>query len=86
MAGSVIQATGTGEFEDDLRTEVLPDIRVAAPSPGSILYHPEGAGWSSGQCGCHRDPPIRPNSISAEFSASVVLKHSFYVVLGLNWP
>ena len=30
------------------------------------------------------DRPIRPNSNSAEFRTSVVLKHSCYVVLGLN--
>ena len=45
-----------------------------------------GVGWSWGQCGCHRDPLVRPNSNSAEFRASVVLNHSCYVVLGLNWP
>ena len=28
---------------------------VAAPSPGSILHHPGGAGWSWGRCGCHKD-------------------------------
>ena len=33
-------------------------------------------------CGCHRDPPVRPNSNSAEFRTSVVLNHSCYVVLG----
>ena len=29
---------------------------VAAPSPGSILHHPGGAGWSWERCGCHKDP------------------------------
>ena len=37
-------------------------------------------------CGCHGDPPVRPNSNSAEFRSSVVLNHSCYEVLGLNWP
>ena len=51
-------------------------LRVAAPKP---RINPR-------RCGCHRDPPVRPNSNSAEFRASVVLNHSCYVVLGLNWP
>ena len=50
-------------------------LRVAAPNLG--------LSWE--QCGCHRDPPVRPNSNSAEFRALVVLNHSWYVVLGLNW-
>ena len=43
-----------------------------------------GRSWR--QCTCNRDHPVRPNSNSAEFRASVVLNHSCYVVLGLNWP
>ena len=79
--GSVIQATGTVEFEDGLRTGVLPGaLRAAAPSLGSIPNPSEGAGWFWGRCGCHRDPPVRPNSRSAEFRALVVLNHSCYVV------
>ena len=61
-------------------------LRGAAPSLGSIPNSSGGAGWSWGWCGCHRDPLVRPNSKSAEFRTSVVLKHSCYVVLGLNWP
>ena len=60
-------------------------LTVATPNLVSILNPPGGAGWSWGQCGCHRDPLVRPNSNSAEFYASVVLNHSCYVVLGLNW-
>ena len=59
---------------------------IIAPILESISNPPGGADWSWGQCGCHRDPPVRPNSKSAEFRASVVLNHSCYVVLGLNWP
>ena len=60
-------------------------LRAAAPNLESIPNPPGGAGWSLGQCGCHRDPPVRVNSKSAEFRASVVLNNSCYVVLGLNW-
>ena len=77
-------------FEDGLRMGVLPggcwDPRVAAPSLGSIPKPPGGANWSLGQCGCHRDPLVRPKSNSAEFRASMVLNHSCYVVLGLRGP
>ena len=49
VAGSVIQATGTVEFEDGLRTGVLLEaacaLRGAAPSLGSIPNPPGGAGW-----------------------------------------
>ena len=95
MAGFVIQATGTVEIEDGLRTGVLGwessleaarALKAAAPSLGSIPNPPGGAGWSWGRCGCHRDPPVRPNSRSAEFCVSMVLNHCCYVVLGLNWP
>ena len=55
---------------------------VAAPSPGSILHHSGGAGWSGGQCGCQKGPSVTPNSNSAEFRAWVVLNYSSYVVLG----
>ena len=51
-------------------------LSAAAPSLGSILGSVVG----------HRDPPVRPNSNSAEFHASLVLNHNCYVVLGLNWP
>ena len=76
------------EFEDGLRTESLEAagaLRAAAPSLGSIPNHPGGAGWSWGQCGCLRDPLVRPNSSSAEFHAHVVLNYSWNVALGLNW-
>ena len=36
--------------------EAAGTLVVAAPSPGSILHHPGGAGWSWGWCGCHKDP------------------------------
>ena len=61
-------------------------LRAAAPILGSIPNPSGGAGWSWGRCGCHRDPLVRPNSYSAEFRALVVLNHSCYVVLRLNWP
>ena len=70
----------------ELSLEAAWFFRVVAPNLGSIPNPPGGAGWSWGWCGCHRDPLVRPNSNSAEFRASVVLNHSCYVVLGLNWP
>ena len=49
VAGSVIQATGTVEFEDGLRLESSLEasgtLVAAASSPGSMLHHPGGAGW-----------------------------------------
>ena len=90
VADSVIQATGKLGFEVGLRMGVLPGgcwgLRAAAPSQGAIPSPLEGVGWSWGQCGYYRDPPVRSNSRSAKFRASVVLNHSCYVVLGLNWP
>ena len=75
--GFEIQATGTVEFEDDLKMGVLLEVagalRATAPSLGLILNPHGGVGWSWRQCGCHRDPPVRPNSKSP-------------AVLGLNWP
>ena len=59
------------EWESSL--EAARALRVATPSIGV---------WG---CGCHRGSPVRLNSRSAEFHASVVLNHSCYVVLGLNW-
>ena len=70
----------------DFSLEAAGALRAAAPSLGSIPIPSGGAGWSWGRCGCHRAPPVSPNSRSAEFHASVVLNHSCYVVLGLNWP
>ena len=61
-------------------------LRAAAPSLGLIPNPSGGTGWSWRRCDCLRDPPFRPNSNSAEFRALVVLNHSCYVVLGLNWP
>ena len=89
VADPVIEAIARLESEDGMRTGVLEAagaLRAAAPNLGSISNPPEGASWSWGQCGCHRDPPVRPNSNSAEFRAPVVLNHSCYVVLELNWP
>ena len=59
-------------------------LRAAAPSLGSIPNPPVGAGLSWVWCGNHS--PVRPSSRSAEFPALLVLNHSCYVVLGLNWP
>ena len=59
-------------------------LGVVAPIRESIPNPLGGAGWSWGQCGCHREPPVRPNSRSAEFRAFVVINHSCYVVLGSN--
>ena len=42
-------------------------LRAAAPN----------LGLSWGQCGCHRDPLVRPNSNSAEFRAL----HSSWIFL-----
>ena len=65
-------------LEQESSLEAAGVLRAAAPILGSIPNPPGGAGWSWGQCGCHRDPPVRPNSNSAEFWESVVL--------GLIWP
>ena len=55
VAGSVIQATGTVEFEDGLRTGFLPG--GCWYSFGRINSTPSGgASWSWGQCGCHKEP------------------------------
>ena len=93
MEGSVIQATGTVKFEDGLRMGVLPGsleavgaLRAVITSLGSIPTPPGSSGWSWEQCGCHRNPPVRPNSRSAEFCVLVVLNLSCFVVLGLNRP
>ena len=58
MAGSsVIQATGTVEFEDDLRMGDLDGALGAAASIlESIPNPPGGKGWSWVGCGCHEDP------------------------------
>ena len=47
--------------------EAAGTLVAAAPSPGSILHHPGGAGWSWGRCGCEKGPlsdriPILPSS------------------------
>ena len=58
VADPVIEAIARLEFEDGLRTEssleAAGTLVVAAPSQGSILHHPGGAGWSLGRCGCHK--------------------------------
>ena len=52
MAGSVIQATRTVEFEDGLSPPWKPGaLVVAAPILESILKPPGGAGWSLVGCG-----------------------------------
>ena len=59
VAGTVIQATRTVDFEDCLRTGVLPGgcwyPLAALLSPGSILHPGGDAGWSWGRCGCQKD-------------------------------
>ena len=52
---------------------------------GALRAEIPNLGLSWGQCGCHRDPLVRPNSNSTEFRGWVVLNHSCYVELGLNW-
>ena len=47
---------------------------------------PRGYGLVLGAIWLSQGPFVRPNSRPAEFYASVVLNHSCYVVLGLNWP
>ena len=87
VADPVIKVIARLEFEDSLRTGVLSleaagALRAAAPSLGSIPNPPGGDVRVSPGGGCHRDPPVRPNSNSAEFRTSVVLNHSCYEVLG----
>ena len=60
MAGSVIQATGTVEFEDGFRTGVLLGAAGALGAVAVILEsisNPSGCGgWSWVGCGCQKDP------------------------------
>ena len=71
MAGSVIQATGTVEFKDSLRTGVIPEAAGAlvatASSLGLIPNLSGGAGWYWRWSSCHKVPfpdqtQILPNS------------------------
>ena len=80
VVGSVIQPNVIVALGWESSLEAAGALRAAAPSLGSIPNPSGGAGWSWGQCGCHRDPPVRPNSRSAEFCTSVVLDHSCCVV------
>ena len=67
VAGFVTQATGTLEFEDGLRTGILPE---SCPCGGCIYLRINskprwGAGWFWFGCVCHKDPtsdqiPILP--------------------------
>ena len=63
---SVIQGTGTVEFEDgfriDFSLEAAGPLAATAPRLGSITNPLGGAGWSWGRHGCHKDTPVRPNS------------------------
>ena len=59
-------------------------LGAAAPILESIPNPPGGAGWSWVGCGCHKVPIS--DQIPILLRASVVLNHSCYVVLGLNWP
>ena len=61
--------------------EAAEALKATAPSLGLMPNHSRGAGWSWRQCSCHRDPPVRLSSSSAEFRALVVLNHSCYVDL-----
>ena len=73
-------------WEQKSTLEAAGVLRATASSLGLISNLSGGAGWSWERCSCHRDPPVRPNSNSAELCTLVVLNHSCYVVLGLNWP
>ena len=80
VAGSVIQATGTVEFEDGLRTGVLPG-GCWCPCGGRTQPRikskpPWGCGLVLGAVWLSKRSPVRPNSNSAEFRASVVLNYS----------
>ena len=81
LVDPVIEAMARLEFEDGLRTRVLPCTLVtAAPSPGSIVHHPVRVGHGGGVVVIRT--PVRPNSNSADFCEWVELHYSSYVVLG----
>ena len=86
VADPVFQAVVRLEFEDGLRTGVLPGGCWCPwgdrTYPRINTKPPWGAGWFWVGCGCHKVPIYRPNSNSAEFRAWVVLNYSSYVVLG----
>ena len=74
VADPVIEAIARLEFEDGLRTGVLPGgcsgaLGEAAPNLESIPNPPGGVGWSWVGCGCHKVHIYRPNSNSVEFHA-----------------
>ena len=80
VAGSVIQATGTVEFEDGLRTGVLPGgcwCPCGGRTQPRIKSNPPwGCGLILGAVWLSKRSPVRPNSNSAEFRASVALNYS----------
>ena len=85
----MVEAIARLAFEDGLRTGGLPGGcwgPWAAPCLGSVpnpLGVRVGPGGGVVVIGLLLSDQ---NSRSAEFRASVVLNHSCYVVLGLNWP
>ena len=85
VAGPVIEAIARLEFEDGLRTGVLPGgcwypcggctyPRINSAPPGGVRVGHKGSVVV-------KRTPVRPNSDSAEFHAWVVLNYSSYVVL-----
>ena len=90
LAGSVIQATRTVEFEDGLRTGVLPGdcsgaLGMAATILELIPNLPGGAGWSWVWCAVLIRPPFTDQILILPSSANgkwVVLNYNSYVVLG----
>ena len=85
VAGPVIEAIARLEFEDGLRTGVLPG---GCWYPCGGCTYPRINSAPPGVCGVgHKGgvvvkrTPVRPKSDSAEFHAWVVLNYSSYAVL-----
>ena len=87
MAGSVIQATGMVEFEDGLRTGILPGdcsaLLATVRSPGSMPY-PLGMQVGPGGGVVVTWTPVKPNSNLLGSVHQLCLHHSCNVVLGWN--
>ena len=90
VAGPVIAAIARLEFENGLRTGVLPG-GCQYPCGGCTYPRINSAPTGRVRVG-HKGgvvvkrTHVRPNSDSAEFHAWVVLNYSSYVVLEQNWP